>query len=226
MDINQPFLINRRFLIDLSRHSLHDLETQSETRLELRHINLLDQLCRNKGKLVDRNFLIKEIWDGYNGADEALTQGISVLRKMLADERKELIRIIPKKGYIFHAEINAQQQPSIVRSQPSQQKNVKVWLYGVASGMIILSVFLIFLRSEDIQEKAQHENVRGKKITYVPAAISKPVPMEKVKPGNVGAEKFIYVPAPISKPGLTEKVEPENVGIKKVNYVPAPMEIE
>lgn len=73
MDINQSFLINGRFLVDLSCHSILDLETQSETRLELRHINLLGQLCMNKGKLIERNFLIKEIWNDYNGADEALT---------------------------------------------------------------------------------------------------------------------------------------------------------
>jgi len=209
MDINQPFLINRRFLTDFPRHSIYDLKTRSDTRLELRHISLLRQLCSNKGKLVERDFLMKEIWNDFYGADEALTQGISVLRKILADESKELIKTIPKKGYIFNAEINAQQQSSMVRGHSTWQKNGRVWVYGIVSGVVIIVMFLIFLTSEDLQDKAKHGNVRVKKSNDVSA------PAEKIKPENVETKKFDYVSA------TTEKVKPETAGTKKFNYVPA-----
>lgn len=170
MNLNQPFLINHRFLIDPSRHRIQNLETQSETRLELRHINLLKQLCNHTGKLVERDFLIKEIWNDYGGADDALTQSISVLRKLLGDEKKELIKTIPKKGYIFQAEISIPQPPAPVGDQPYQQTNTRVWVYGMLSGMGIVAVLLIFLRWGGMQETTKPETAsRSIPSTYKPA---------------------------------------------------------
>lgn len=184
MDLHQPFLINHRFLIDPSRHSVLDLQTQSETRLELRHINLLGQLCRNTGKLVERDFLIKEIWNDYSGADDALTQGISALRKLLADEKKELIKTIPKKGYIFQAEISVPQPTSPVRGH--RQSNTRVWIYGMLSGVAILAVLSVFLRGGGMQETIKPETVGAGKFQYVPApkpipSTPKPAPDEETK---------------------------------------------
>lgn len=97
------FIINSRFLVDSSRHLLEDLETQKKLRLEPRLIKLLCLLCDHREKLVTRDFLIKEIWNGYGGADEGLSQAVSFLRKALSDEKKQIIETIPKNGYILHA---------------------------------------------------------------------------------------------------------------------------
>ncbi|WP_128544525.1 winged helix-turn-helix domain-containing protein [Larkinella soli] len=176
MDANQPFLINHRFLVDPSRHCIRDLETQSETRLELRHLKLLIQLCLNKGKLVERIFLIKEVWNNYSSADEALTQGISVLRKILVDKNKELIKTIPKQGYILQAEISSRQPPSLVQGPPDQRKYSRAWFYRIVSGMALLSLLLIFLRPGSIEKEKPDNGKDGKLTSTLP---SKPAPTEE-----------------------------------------------
>lgn len=163
MDFHQPFLINQQFLIDPSRHTMHDLKTQSETRMERRHVNLLVQLCSRKGKLLERSFLIQEIWNDYGGGDEALTQGISVLRKILADDKKEMIKTIPKKGYIFQGEISVAQPSLPDRTQPSVQKNARAWLYSTFSVIVVLVVLLIFLRPASKQQQAKPETLGDEK---------------------------------------------------------------
>jgi DNA-binding winged helix-turn-helix (wHTH) protein len=170
MDTPEPFLINHRFLIDLSRHTFYNLETQAVTRLELRHVNLLGELYRNRGQLVERDFLIRAIWQDYSGADEALTQGISVLRKLLADEQKELIKTIPKKGYIFLGEVSAQPPLSLLRGELSGKLVSRVWLYWTVSGVLLLAVLLLLLRGggppKNVEPRKKSEN---KPFQYIPA---------------------------------------------------------
>jgi DNA-binding winged helix-turn-helix (wHTH) protein len=96
-------VINNRFKVDFDLNTIHDLELNTTGKTEPRLIKLLQLLVQSSGKMVSREYLIKEVWNDYGNADEALTQGISYLRKMLKDERKELIETVPKKGYVLHA---------------------------------------------------------------------------------------------------------------------------
>ena len=65
--------------------------------------------------------LIKEVWNDYGGADEALNQAISFIRKVPVDNNKEIIETIPKKGYVLHAVIsNVENEHNIL---PTYNKN-------------------------------------------------------------------------------------------------------
>lgn len=103
---NTVFIINERFLIDIERSELIDKTTGEKNRLEPRLMKLLHLLTAQHGKVVRREFIIKEIWDNYPGAGEGLNQAISFLRKLLADENKSIIQTQPKVGYSFHAVIS------------------------------------------------------------------------------------------------------------------------
>ena len=185
MDLAQFFLINQRFQVDLSRNSVYDLGDQKETRLELRHVNLLVQLCRNKGELVERDYLIHELWNDYGGGNDALTQSISVLRNILADTRKELIKTIPKKGYVFQGEISAV-QPSVVRGLLAERANTRIWLYSALCCMILLAALLIFLRSTNNLKKVEPEAVGDKKFHYAAALDSIPPEEDKSQEKHTG----------------------------------------
>jgi DNA-binding winged helix-turn-helix (wHTH) protein len=101
----QEFFINKRFLVNPELNRVHDMAGKVDTRLEPRIMQLLTILCENNGKLVPREKLISEIWNDYGGADEGLTQGISLLRKILGDASKQIIKTVPKRGYILHGSI-------------------------------------------------------------------------------------------------------------------------
>jgi len=104
------FIINQRYIIDSLRNEIFDKETGQKNRLEPRLMKLLCILAERQGNVVKREFIIKEIWADYPGANEGLNQAVSFLRKLLADEHKEFIHTQPKIGYIFNANISWERQ--------------------------------------------------------------------------------------------------------------------
>ncbi len=86
----------------------HMDNSQSKVKVEPRIMKVLQILMDNSPNVVPREKLIEEVWDNYGGADEALNQSISHLRKILDDNDKEnrIIKTIVKKGYSFNGELS------------------------------------------------------------------------------------------------------------------------
>ena len=143
--MEKPFIINHRFHVDPSLHLLIDRNRQTEVRMERRHIILLCLLSANHGSLLKREFLVNEIWNDYGGGDEALTQSISVLRKLLGDQQKTLIETVPKKGYIMHATITAVETMNHKSQVKSWSKQPGFWLVGTMTIMIIALLLFILV---------------------------------------------------------------------------------
>lgn len=142
--MDKSFFINNRFRIEPSLHLLDDLEAKSKIRLEPRLIKLLCLLCENEGKLLGRELLVREIWNDYGGGDEALTQGISILRKLLLDDRRTLIETIPKKGYVMHASITGDIVARIVqKNNTTTRRSGYRWVAIIAFAVLGLLLFLL-----------------------------------------------------------------------------------
>lgn len=71
------------------------------TRLEERAAQALDMLCRNNDKVVSRDELIQEIWQGRVVSDNSVAVVISDLRKAFNDDARapKIIQTVPKRGY-------------------------------------------------------------------------------------------------------------------------------
>lgn len=95
------FTINDRFSVQPATNTVTDQAGNTQTRVEPRLMQVLCALADNPGQPVLRETLVSQIWNDYGGGDEGLTQAISALRKLLRDDRKEIIQTIPKKGYCF-----------------------------------------------------------------------------------------------------------------------------
>jgi DNA-binding winged helix-turn-helix (wHTH) protein len=133
------FIINQRYTADSLRNEIFDKETGQKTRLEPRLMKLLCILTEHQGNVVKREFIIKEIWDDYPGANEGLNQAISFLRKLLADEHKEIIQTQPKTGYIFNANISWE------RANVPEGKRKFVRKVAITSALLLL-LFLTVIR--------------------------------------------------------------------------------
>jgi DNA-binding winged helix-turn-helix (wHTH) protein len=92
-------MINDRFRIYPALNQVEDRQTGRTIRLEPRVMAVLEMLTNRAGQLVSREEMIRDIWHNYGGGDEALSQAVSFLRKILADRDKKIIQTIPKKGY-------------------------------------------------------------------------------------------------------------------------------
>lgn len=102
----QPFQLGYDFIVHPNNHTidmLNGFKVASSLKIEPRVMQVLLALAKAQGEVVHKSHLIEEIWDNYGGADDALMQTISKLRKYLQDDaRKQVaIKTIPKKGYIL-----------------------------------------------------------------------------------------------------------------------------
>lgn len=135
------FALNNCFLVDVSLNLLTNTETGLRTKLEPRLIEILHILAKNEGKLVSREMLISKIWNNYGGAEDGLNQGISILRKALADTNKQIIETIPKKGYILHASVNFNVEKTERKKQKTSKK--RPFFLAIFFGIFILITLLL-----------------------------------------------------------------------------------
>ncbi len=127
----------------------------SRTKVEPRIMHVLQILIKNSPKVVSREQLIFEVWKNYGGADDALNQSVSHLRKMLNDTDKEnrIIETVIKKGYRFVGEIE------IV---PSNQKNLNYKIgksrFWIATAIVTIAFIVLIIYSLNIKETSAEVN--------------------------------------------------------------------
>ncbi|MBO9672577.1 MAG: winged helix-turn-helix domain-containing protein [Sphingobacteriaceae bacterium] len=111
------YIIRNRFQVYPELHLIRDNFSDVDTKLEPRLMQVLELLVKDAGSLVSREVLIREVWDNYGGAGEALNHAVALLRKILQDTEKDLIRTVPKKGYTIGTIISYPVSASPIRSK-------------------------------------------------------------------------------------------------------------
>ncbi|MFL0338556.1 winged helix-turn-helix domain-containing protein [Stenotrophomonas maltophilia] len=86
--------------IDLRYRRL--ISAEGSVELQQRIFELLLLLISEPDKLFTRQELFDRLWAGLVVDDANLSQSIWLLRKALGDSRREWIRTIAKRGYVFH----------------------------------------------------------------------------------------------------------------------------
>jgi DNA-binding winged helix-turn-helix (wHTH) protein len=86
------------FCVDLSKQVLY--RNDERIRLTPKEFDTLRVLAENRGRVVPKEEIIKEVWRDTFIGDTSLTRNISVLRKILGPG---VIETIPKRGYLFVA---------------------------------------------------------------------------------------------------------------------------
>lgn len=101
---------------NLNRVSLGD----QEWRLEPKIMNVLVVLAQNKGKVVSKEELLKEVWQGTIVVDMVVARAISELRNIFKQglDGTKVIETIPKKGYRIVANVNFNDKRSIPKLKP------------------------------------------------------------------------------------------------------------
>jgi TolB-like protein/DNA-binding winged helix-turn-helix (wHTH) protein len=86
--------------LDLRREELRDA---AGTRIELRNrsFGMLRHLATNAGRVVTKDELLNVNWPGVTVTEDSLTQCISEIRRALGDAGRDLIRTVPRRGYMI-----------------------------------------------------------------------------------------------------------------------------
>ena len=100
-DLNTPDLLDIGGLtLDLRREELRDAAGRL-IELRNRSFGVLRHLATNAGRLVTKDELLATNWPGVTVTEDFLTQCISEIRRVLGDAGRDLIRTMPRRGYMI-----------------------------------------------------------------------------------------------------------------------------
>ncbi len=100
------------FVLDLMRGTLL---TSSGKELHLRNkaFRLMRLFLENAGCLLDRSTINQAIWPDVTASDDGITQCVRDIRRALGDDRQAIIKTVPRRGYIFAANVNVAHDQSV-----------------------------------------------------------------------------------------------------------------
>ena len=94
-------------------------------------------LVENAGRLLDRDTIMQAVWPDVFVTDDSITQCVRDIRRALGDEAQRLLRTVPRRGYLFAAEVSRagpvryrrQQRPQASIGQPAvaRLRAVREW---------------------------------------------------------------------------------------------------
>ena len=94
--------------------ALAELRTPARPELRLRPktLKMLSLLAANPGRVITKQELMDAVWPNVHVGDDSLFQCIREIRAALGDERRELIRGVSGRGYLFAVEVTSQDAPA------------------------------------------------------------------------------------------------------------------
>jgi len=116
------------FALDLVRGTV--LKGGEEIKLRPKVYEALKYLVENPGRLIGKQELIRAVWPDSFVTDDSLVQCTVELRRALGDSEQQLLKTVPRRGYLFAAEVtralpplhsaveNARVEPSLAAADP------------------------------------------------------------------------------------------------------------
>src|SRR5215472_11200279 len=86
--------------LDLRREELRDA-TGARIELRNRSFSVLRHLATNADRVVTKDELLEANWPGLTVTEDSLTQCISEIRRALGNAGRDLIRTVPRRGYMI-----------------------------------------------------------------------------------------------------------------------------
>ena len=94
-----------RFTLDPDRGALLGPDG-TELTLRPKSFALLQLFVENAGRLLDRDAIMTAVWPDVFVSDDSITQCVRDIRRAFGDESQTLVRTIPRRGYVFSAEVS------------------------------------------------------------------------------------------------------------------------
>jgi adenylate cyclase len=135
------------FVLDLARCSLR--RGADDVQLRPKAFDMLCYMARHPGRLIPKDELVAATWPGLFVTDDSLVQCIKDIRDALNDGEHRIIQTVPRRGYLFAAEVHAAAPPaqSIVAIEPRMPRELgqRAWVLPPARMAIVLTAALVLL---------------------------------------------------------------------------------
>jgi TolB-like protein/DNA-binding winged helix-turn-helix (wHTH) protein/Tfp pilus assembly protein PilF len=125
IEVSKKYLFGD-FEVDPANHQL--TRAERPVALSRKRFQVLLYLLERPGKLVTREELLEQFWDGSDVYEDNLTKCISEIRKALADQRKpyRLIETVPAVGYRFIGQLEETLQPVGTSFEVERTRGVRI----------------------------------------------------------------------------------------------------
>src|SRR5215475_10721928 len=94
------------FVLEPERASLS--KAGREIKLRPKVFDALRYLIENRGRLVPKEELIQALWPDAFVTDDSLVQCMVELRRALDDRSQDILKTVPRRGYIFSAAVHSE----------------------------------------------------------------------------------------------------------------------
>lgn len=117
----------------------------SDIPLRPRSFDVLRYLAEHPQRLVTKDELIAAVWLPSIVTDGALVQCVMDLRRSLGDQSQQLIRTVPKRGYVFECEVSTADDERRLRAPSSDASPLhrSYWSLGNAIAAVGLMLSLV-----------------------------------------------------------------------------------
>lgn len=112
------------FTLDLTRGCL--LREGKEIKLRPQSFATLTFLIENSGRLISKDVLIKAVWPEWDASDNQLARCLTEVRQALGDDEHHYIKTVPRRGYIFDAQVSKDSPTNTSHVYTEQIESVKV----------------------------------------------------------------------------------------------------
>jgi len=102
----------------LDRGSASLSRAGNEIKLRPKVYDALNYLVQNRGRVVPKEELIQALWPDAFVTDDSLVQCMVELRKALDDRAQEILKTVPRRGYILTAAPTAQSADTRSATEP------------------------------------------------------------------------------------------------------------
>ena len=99
-----------QFTLDVARGAV--LKHGEEIKLRPKVYEALKYLVENPGRLIGKQELIQAVWPDSFVTDDSLVQCTVELRRALEDREQQLLKTVPRRGYLFAAQVTRLPLPS------------------------------------------------------------------------------------------------------------------
>jgi TolB-like protein/DNA-binding winged helix-turn-helix (wHTH) protein len=120
------------FTLDLTRGCL--LRQGGEVKLRPKAFEVLKYLVENSGRLVTKEELHQAAWPDTFVTDDAIVKRLKDLRLALQDDSQQYIKTVPRRGYLFAAEVQEEGSSASGALYAQQVDGIKALIQGELEG--------------------------------------------------------------------------------------------
>ena len=112
---NERVTLFKGFTLDLARGCV--LHAERPVHLRPQSYEVLKYLVENKGRLISKDKLIEEVWQGRAVTDGSLGKCIEEVREALGPDARQYVRNVRGRGYIFDPGVQESGEMLVLRSE-------------------------------------------------------------------------------------------------------------